>query len=271
MSTLYARFLAAAVRLFTAFFGRWRRLTILARLSDRLEPEARVTVNGTNITLFVPDRTAVYWPRHGFASEPGTLAWIDGFGPGDVFYDIGANVGIFTIYAAKARGVQVVAFEPNPFSFRVLVRNLELNGITGQVTPLCLALGGTTGPSTLALSHMGSGTIGNRLASAKFGEGAISLETLAFSLDDLGGWLPAPSHLKVDVDGNEPDILTGARAALADHRLKSVLCEFDGQGQDTRKAMDSLLRDCGLSEDVSRPDDGSANRLYVRKGESLSG
>ena len=43
-----------------------------------MAPEARVTVNGTDITLFVPDRTAVYWPRNGFASEPGTLAWIDG-------------------------------------------------------------------------------------------------------------------------------------------------------------------------------------------------
>ena len=266
MSTLYARFLAAAARLFTAFFGRWRRMTILARLSDRLAPEARVTVNGTDITLFVPDRTAVYWPRHGFASEPGTLAWIDGFGPGDVLYDIGANVGIFTIYAAKATGVRVVAFEPNPFSFRVLVRNLELNGITALVIPLCLALGGATGPATLVLSHMESGSIGNRLAAGKDDEGALILQTLAFGLDHLGGRLPAPSRLKLDVDGNEPEILAGARATLADHRLKSVLCEFDGQGEEAQKAMDSLLRDCGLSEDPTGLDDGSANRLYVRKG-----
>ena len=266
MSTLYARVLAAAVHLFTAFFGRWRRLTILARVSDHLAPEARVSVNGVDITLFVPDRTAVYWPRYGFASEPDTLAWIDGFGPGDVLYDIGANVGIFTIYAAKARGVRVVAFEPNPFSFRVLVRNLELNGITALVTPLCLALGGTTGPATLTLSHMESGSIGNRLAGAEDGNATISLDTLAFCIDDLGGRLPAPSHLKVDVDGNEPDILSGARAALAGLGLESVLCEFDGQDEETRKAMDELLENCGLSEDPARPGNGSANRLYVRKG-----
>ena len=264
MSTLYARLLAATVGLLTAFFGRWRRLTVLARLSDRLAPEARVTVNGTDITLFVPDRTAVYWPRHGFASEPGTLAWIDGFSAGDVLYDIGANVGIFTIYAAKAAGVRVVAFEPNPFSFRVLVRNLELNGIAGRVTPLCLALGGATALESLALSHMESGSGGNRLTGGKDGGGALSFETLAFGLDDLAGRLPAPSRLKLDVDGNEPEILAGARATLADPRLKSVLCEFDGQGEETYKAMDSLLRECGLVEDRTRPDDGSANRLYVR-------
>ena len=117
-----------------------------------------------------------------------------------------------------------------------------LNGITGLVTPLCLALGGFTGPATLALSHMESGSIDNRLADGKDGDGAISLETLAFSLDDLGSRLPALSRLKLDVDGNEPDILTGARATLADHRLKSVLCEFDGQGEETQKAMDSLIR-----------------------------
>ena len=271
MSTLYARFLAAAVGLFTAFFGRWRRLTILARLSDRLAPEARVTVNGTHITLFTPDRAAVYWPRHGFASEPGTLAWIDGFDEGDVLYDIGANVGIFTIYAAKARGVRVVAFEPNPFTFRVLVRNLELNGITGLVTPLCLALGGATGPATLALGHMGSGTIGSLLAGGEDGDGALILKTLAFGLDDMGGRLPAPSHLTLDVDGNESDILTGARATLAGPHLKTVLCEFDGQGEETYEAMDSLLRDSGLSQDRAGPGDGSPNRLYVRKGAQLTG
>ena len=265
MSALYARLLAGAVQLLTAFFGRWRRLTVLARLSDRLAPEASVTVNGWDITLYVPDRTAVYWPRHGFASEPGTLAWIDGFEAGDVLYDIGANVGIFTIYAAKARGARVVAFEPNPFSYRVLVRNLELNGITGRVTPLCLALGGATGPETLALSHMESGSTGNRLAGGEDGEGGLSLETLAFGLDDLSGRLPGPDHVKLDVDGNEPQILSGARATIADPRLKSVLCEFAGHGEDTLARMDSLLGLCGLVLDESRPGDGSANRLYVRQ------
>ena len=180
-----------------------------------------------------------------------------------MLYDIGANVGIFTIYAAKARAARVVAFEPNPFSFRVLARNLELNGITGRVTPLCLALGGATGTETLALSHMESGSVGNRLSAG--GGGALFLETLAFGLDDLVGRLPAPNHVKLDVDGNEPEILAGARATIADPRLKSILCEFAGHGEDVLARMDSLLGLCGLALDESRPGDGSDNRLYVRQ------
>lgn len=129
MSTLYARLLAAAVGLLTAFFGRWRRLTVLARLSDRLAPEARVTVNGTDITLFVPDRTAVYWPRHGFASEPGTLAWIDGFSAGDVLYDIGAN---YRKYYLKVWEAHVASSD-----LSVLNRDAGTGPATGRGNEIC--------------------------------------------------------------------------------------------------------------------------------------
>ena len=135
MTKLFARFLVALVNLATMFLSRWRKLTVRARVHDGLAPQTTVTVNSVDLTLLVPDRTSVYWPRHGFNSEPNTLSWIDGFGVGDVFYDIGANIGAYTLYAAKARSVPVVAFEPNPFSYRVLVHNFHLNAITDRVLP----------------------------------------------------------------------------------------------------------------------------------------
>lgn len=162
MTNLYARFLVV-VRLATALFGRWRRLTVLARVHDGLAPKSVVNVNGISLTLLVPDRKAVYWPRYGFQSEPSTIAWIEGFSDSDVFYDIVAYIGVYTLYAAKARSARVVAIEPNPFSHRVLVDNPRRNGVTSRMTPLCLAVGSETKATPLFFGSTEAGSVGHTI------------------------------------------------------------------------------------------------------------
>jgi len=239
MTKLFARFLVALVNLATVFLNRWRKLTVRARVHDGLAPQTTVTVNGVDLTLLVPDRTSVYWSRHGFDSEPNTLSWIDRFGAGDVFYDIGANIGAYTLYAAKARSVPVVAFEPNPFSYRVLVHNFHLNAITDRVLPLCLAAGGPDG-------------------------NGIGLQVLAFRLDDLAAieGIPAPTHVKIDVDGIEAAILEGAKSLLSGPGVKSVLIEMLTHDDAAQARITSLLGEYGLKP-VDLPDDGSDNRLFT--------
>lgn len=266
MTKLYARFLVAIVKLATGFLGRWRRLTVLARIHARLAPECTVTVNGISLTLLVPDRTSVYWVRHGFSSEPNTLSWIDGFREGDVFFDVGANIGAYTLYAAKARSVRVVAFEPNPFSFRVLVHNLQLNGVAENVTPLCLAADAETGPAPLFLKGTDAGSVGHSLGEGRGEENEFQVWTLAFSLDGLTetGGLPRPHHLKIDVDGIELPILEGAKSLLSDSRLRSVLVETLTHDEQDREKIGALLGQCGLAPDPDWREDGSDNRLFVR-------
>ncbi len=239
MTKLFARFLVAIVNLATVFLSRWRKLTVRARVHDGLAPQTTVTVNGVDLTLLVPDRTSVFWSRHGFDSEPNTLSWIDRFGAGDVFYDIGANIGAYTLYAAKARSVPVVAFEPNPFSYRVLVHNFHLNAITDRVLPFCLAAGGPDG-------------------------NGIGLQVLAFRLDDLAAieGIPAPTHVKIDVDGIEAAILEGAKSLLSGPGVKSVLIEMLTHDDAAQARITSLLGECGLKP-VDLPDDGSDNRLFT--------
>ena len=272
MSTLYARFVVALISLLTVFFGRWRRQTILARVHAQLAPTVTTSANGTPITFFTPDRTSVYWPRHGLGAEPDTLEWIDGFQAGDVFYDIGANVGAYSVYAAKRKGVRVIAVEPNPFSFHVLTRNLALNQVFGEVTPLCLALGARTEPGILALKGTECGSVGHSLATEESptGEGAIALHTQVCRLDTLCAEMgqPPPNHIKIDVDGIEHEILMGAEAALRNPRLKSVAVEFYTHDLPIRNRIDALLDNCGLAATGTgdRQDGHSDNRLYVRRG-----
>jgi len=265
MTKLFARLLVALVNLATGFLGPWRKLTVRARVHDGLAPQTTVTVNGVDLTLLVPDRASVYWPRHGFDSEPNTLSWIDGFGAGDVFYDIGANIGAYTLYAAKARSVPVVALEPNPFSYRVLVHNLHLNGVTDRVLPLCLAAGAETGATVLSVNGTDAGSVGHAIATGRPDGTGIGLQALAFRLDDLAAiaGLPAPTQVKIDVDGIEAAILEGAKSLLSGPGVKSVLIETLTHDDAVQARITSLLGECGLKP-ADLPDDGSDNRLFTR-------
>ena len=118
----------------------------------------------------------------------------------------------------------------------------------------------------LVLGGCESGTVGNRLSrDGDAGNAAPhTLNTLAYSLDDLiaGTGLPLPSHVKLDVDGIEPEILLGAAAILADRRLKSVMVEFDSHEKAAQDGIHAVMIDGGF--EPAENGDGSANRLYVR-------
>ena len=251
MTKFFARFMVALVNLATVFLSRWRKLTVRARVHDGLAPQPTVTVNGVDLTLLVPDRTSVYWPRHGF-------------GAGDVFYDIGANIGAYTLYAAKARSVPVVAFEPNPVSYRVLVHNLHLNAVTDRVLPLCLAAGADIEATVLSLNGIEAGSVGHTIAAGGPNGNGIGLQVLAFRLDDLAAieGIPAPTHVKIDVDGIEAAILEGAKSLLSGPGVRSVLIEMLTHDDAAQARITSLLGECGLKP-VDLPDDGSDNRLFT--------
>ena len=72
--------------------------------------------------------------------EPETIDWIDSFEEGACFYDIGANVGVFTLYAAKSKKCQVFSFEPSVFNLESLVRNININYLDKQVTIIPIPL-----------------------------------------------------------------------------------------------------------------------------------
>ncbi len=169
-----------------------------------------------------------------FTKEPDTIEWIRGFQPGEVFIDIGANVGMYSIWAAKTRGVRTFAFEPESQNYALLCRNIAMNGLMDHVVAYCLALSDSAGYSLLHLSQFKLGS-----SCHSFGEKVdhqlahrdtqLSQGCVAATLDALvaDGVLPAPNHIKIDVDGLEHKVLTGCRSVLGDARLKSVLVEIN--------------------------------------------
>ncbi len=144
--------------------------------------------------------------------EPIETRWIlDRLRPGDTFVDVGANVGYFTLLAARAVGEEgrVFAFEPDPDNFELLARNIELNHLT-NVVPVQRAVSDRCGPAQLYLSERNKGD--HRIFPA--GERRDSIEVLTVSLDSYLGDEPDVDVVKIDTQGAEVPVLLGMGSIL---------------------------------------------------------
>lgn len=193
---------------------------------------------------------------HSCAKEPETIDWIQSFfHKGDVYYDIGANVGAYALVAAKHfRGdVQVYAFEPSYPTFKQLCTNVVINDCQNCITPLQVALSDQTGIAVLNYSSLVPGSALHALGEACDYKGdkfrpVVKQPVLAFALDDLIRQfaLSPPAHIKLDVDGIELSILRGAEKTLASAALRSVLVEIL-EGDAHSMEVVSFLERCGLT------------------------
>lgn len=161
--------------------------------------------------------------------EPWTVRWIEEYlRPGEVLYDIGANVGAYTLVAAVAKpGLRVVSFEPGPANFASLCANVELNDVSDRVITVPLALGDR--PRSAQLDRDG-GVPGTapRVVDWNPSEDA-TVSVLVDRLDDVVPRfdLPAPDHVKLDVEGAELEVLAGGERLLASGGVRSVMVELD--------------------------------------------
>ena len=187
------------------------------------------------------------------AKEPWTVRWLEEYlKPGEVLYDVGANVGAYTLLAAVATpGVRVVSFEPSPANFAALCANLELNEVTESVTPVPLALGDQ--PGSAALDPNGARPGDSPRLRAHPAPGAVRV--LVDRLDDAVERfdLQPPDHVKLDVDGGELEVLAGAGRTLSTGSVISLMVELD---REREGAVVDRLRafGFGLSERVSPQD-----------------
>jgi FkbM family methyltransferase len=166
------------------------------------------------------------------AKEPFTIDWIRAWvGAGDVLYDIGANVGAYSLVAAKkpAGGARVFAFEPAYVNVASLCANVVLNDAVDQITPMPFALSNSDGLTVFGLRVLEPGSARHWLGHGASQErpAAYQQPVITFRLDHLieRFGLPLPNHIKLDVDGGELAVLEGATRALASPSLRSMLVE----------------------------------------------
>jgi FkbM family methyltransferase len=207
---------------------------------------------GIKLIFSVPNALNQYRVDTFSTKEPETLEWIDRFPEGSVVWDIGANVGLYSCYAAKARGCRVFAFEPSVFNLELLARNIFLNQLTDRITIVPLPLS-----EELAFSKLGMTTTHWGGALSTFGQSyghdgepmrkVFEFPTIGLSMIDAASLLkiPRPDYIKMDVDGIEHLILKGGLPIL--RGIKEASIEINDQF--TAQAIDAskYLEEAGLS------------------------
>lgn len=222
------------------------------------DPYAAVEYEGQRVYFCTPNAGTAWRVQTLFTKEPDTIEWISGFSRGDVLVDIGANVGMYTIWAARTRGVRVYAFEPESQNYALLNKNIYANQLVDRVTAYGIALSDHTGFSLL---HLGQFMAGGSCHTfdEKFD---FKLEPLnpvfsqgcyATTLDKMvkTGVIPAPTHIKIDVDGLEHKVLAGGKNTLADPGLKSILIEIN-QNLALHRDIVEEMRSFGFSYDQNQ-------------------
>ena len=245
--------------------GARKVLRLLARLSfdtltidDRAQliehylnsTMADISIDDVNLRFAASMPTLLWRAKYLPSKEPETIDWIRNFGQNEVLWDIGANVGAYSIYAAAAKQSRVLAFEPSADNYMVLCRNVEANGLQASITPYCVAFAEKT---RIAFLNSNSRSLGAALN--QFGDrgekssywtnkvGTCVQGMLGYSIDNFIQQFkpPLPTHLKLDVDGLELDILRGAIQTLNDRSLKSVMVELNPDDSHEIEAVISVM------------------------------
>nr|MBI3612068.1 FkbM family methyltransferase [Nitrospirota bacterium] len=192
-------------------------------------------VRGVEVQIEISSPIERYRADTYSTKEPETLDWLEqNLRPNDVFLDVGANIGLYSLFAAKlGRDCTVYAFEPESQNFGRLCRNLALNEAT-NVIPCNCALSNREAFDFFYVGELQAGAALHSLgrpSALRAGTGAPVLRqgTIAVTLDALVNryGLPQPNLLKIDVDGGEDDILAGAETVLKSAGLRTILVEVN--------------------------------------------
>jgi FkbM family methyltransferase len=176
-----------------------------------------------------------------FDKEPTTIPWLESFQSNETLVDIGANIGMYTIYAAAFAGCRVFAFEPESLNYAELNKNIFVNNLHERVSAFPIALS-----NEVKVDYLNLGAFGVAYSHHDFSENTwkedmkwddkltrkdarLRQGCVSSTLDALveTGLLPVPDHIKIDVDGLEHRVIAGCRKTLTNPAVKTVLVEID--------------------------------------------
>lgn len=272
MSRSIARGLSSLVNGATRWMRPSRRRITRALTAELLVQKVDVETSAGPLYFRCSTSRALHDPQRFFDNEPETIRWLDELPVGDVLWDVGANIGIYALYAAHVRKLRVLAFEPSAATYAALVRNVEINGLAHSLDTYCLAFDEKSRLAHLNMANTAEGHSMHAFGRDESIEGKIAVafrqSVPGFSVDDFCRLYspPLPQHIKLDVDSIEEEILKGARETLQ-RSVRSVLVELDGTTRTAGgRGIRGLLNDLGFREDTAwvRPED-TRNVLFRKQ------
>ncbi len=243
------------------------------KLIHSLTPRRTVHSRGLHFTLACDNPITSYRWSSFNTKEPETLDWIDkSLGPTDVLFDVGANVGVYSLYAAlRHPGLRVVCFEPEYSNLHLLRDNVAANHLQDVIDVYSIGLSAVTGISHLHVQDLTPGAAlhsesRSPMAITHNGQPVVYQEGIwAMKLDDfVEATGIKPTALKIDVDGTELDVLQGAVNTVAGPAMKSLLVEMDSLDQKDARVRELLARS-GLSNVFQKPDRQYNTEIWERE------
>jgi len=227
-----------------------------------------------DITFILPNQQCAWRVQTLLTKEPDTIAWIGNMQPGEVLFDVGANMGQYAMLAAK-KGVTVHAFEPESQNFALMVRNIALNKLT-NCTAWPIALSDHISMEILHLSGLNAGGSCHAFGVATdyhgqpkqfpFSQGSIST-----TMDHFAAKYGMPDYVKIDVDGFEHLVCQGGHGCLS--VAKSVLIEINTKYPQHMELVSHMTNHFGFNYDEAQalesrrkegPFEGIGNIIFYR-------
>lgn len=241
--------------------ANWQQ--ILQKSIDRYKSKSIiVSINPEKfIKFYTPSPIASFRAKTIFTKEPDTIDWLNENGSKyNCFFDIGANLGLYSIYYAKKFDAKVFSFEPSFKNLELLARNIRLNSLQEHITIISNPL-----TEKFLVSKYFQGDFKAGAAEASFdnkgyvkeheiknkhtimNKEKIFYNTLGISIDNLidKNLIDLPKLIKIDVDGNEIEILNGCTNFLEKAKKISILIETRPE---TEKAVEQKLINYGFKK-----------------------
>ena len=226
------------------------------KIIEKLDAELYINkdILGSQLKFYCPNSIIEWRVNNLISKEPKTIEWINNFnGEKIVFWDVGANIGVYSIYAALKHldKIKVNSFEPSTSNLRILSRNININNYSEQIEIVQLPLfnnklefnkmnesrfieGGALHSFSVDYNYKGKKYKINNM-----------YKIIGVSLDFLidNNVLSPPNYLKIDVDGTEHLILDGAKNILAsEDRPKEILIELHKEFEDQYSKVFNIMK-----------------------------
>ncbi len=257
------------------------RLKILDAFYNVCPRTATCHVRGLRISVWVSSWIEKYRVDSYEIKEPDTLDWIDReLKDNDVFYDIGGNIGVYSLYAAaRNKQARIFSFEPEAQNFWHLCKNIHLNNFT-NIIPCSLALSDNENFNYLHITTMTAGSAFHSLDAPSVhrvekNSPLLKQGVLPVMLDSLINryHLPLPTLLKLDVDGHEGKVIKGAEQTIRSGLIRSLLVEITGlPAKPPASDILSFFKSAGyeivsttVTDGLTQAGEPSANYIFYKK------
>lgn len=237
-----------------------------------LVPRRKVMIDDVSFTL-----SCTNWITHFRwylfkTKEPEVRNYINNYvKEGDIFFDIGANVGVFSVYCGnRYKNISIYSFEPEYSNLNLLKDNVFYNGLTQKCNIYSVAISDFIGFSMLNLQDWTPGAAchtESRQPITMTGEGyrvigreGIISVTLDYIFEQLG---VVPNSMKIDTDGNEDKVLEGGVRTLSNTNLRSLVIEIPHEDAEKSRYCYKLLESAGLHLEWSDRKK-TRNEIWVR-------